>query len=131
MVRALYKGYFMVARHAFHNPIFRKERFSEREAYIWLIQRAAFRDHTVWWAGKPWHLNQGEQLCSIRYMMQETGWGQRRVYRFLQMLEKEGMIFRTVHSDGMHIVLRHYRAVHGMHPKIHSDPDQQSFSFFL
>jgi len=66
--------------------------FSERDAWIWMIGEAQWKDGTVNVLGKPVFLKRGQFSASIRFMSQKFGWSKDRVSRFLKRAEIWDMI---------------------------------------
>lgn len=66
--------------------------FSERDAWIWMIGEAQWKDGHVRVLGKRVFLKRGQFSSSIRFMAGKFGWSKDRVSRFLKRAEIWGMI---------------------------------------
>lgn len=85
-------GVFAVSRGIFDHPLFADEPLTEREAWIWLISEAAWKERTVRAGGHVVTLKRGQCAHSIRFMAEAWGWSKSRVDRFLTRLENGTMI---------------------------------------
>ena len=85
-------GYFFVHRGVFDHPIFKAEPFTEREAWIWLIEQAAWKPCRVRIGMEIVNLDRGQLAHSVRHMAKAWQWEQTRVWRYLKKLRANGMI---------------------------------------
>jgi hypothetical protein len=87
-------GYITISRRLFKHHFWTERReFSLAEAWIDMIQAAAWQDGRQLVKGKFIDVKRGELLASLRYLQQRWGWGSpNRVARVLEMLQKENMI---------------------------------------
>lgn len=86
------RGVFAVDRGLFDHPMFAREPYTEREAWIWLVGAAAWRPHRVRVAGRIVDLKRGQCAYSVRFLAEKWSWSKSRVARFLDRLENETMI---------------------------------------
>lgn len=87
------KGYIKIARSLFDNPLWQERRnFSRAEAWIDLIQMAAYRDHDVILKGETYRLKRGDVLHSQRDLAKRWAWSERKVRRWLQSAAGVGTI---------------------------------------
>jgi hypothetical protein len=66
--------------------------FSERDAWVWLIEHAAFKPARVKVKGDFIDLDRGQLCFAQRFMAEKWSWSKSRVDRFLKRLASEGMI---------------------------------------
>jgi len=85
-------GYIAIQRGLLGHPLFKPERFTEREAWIWLIEEAAWKPGRVRVGSEVVELARGQLAHSVRYMAKAWQWEQTRVHRFLKKLRSNGMI---------------------------------------
>lgn len=85
-------GFFAVSRDFWSDTDFRDEAMSQREAFLWLIAHAAFRDRTFDIKGRPVALKRGQCAYSTRYLGGVFGWSEARVRRFLKRLKTRQII---------------------------------------
>ena len=83
-------GHVKLSRKFFASDPFWNERrvFSRSEAWVDLIQRAAWKDHTRLVGGAIIELSRGEILASIRFLAEAWNWGEQRVRTFIALLKK-------------------------------------------
>ncbi len=86
------RGVFAVDRGIFDHPAFQREPFTQREAWLWLVSEAAFKERTKRADGKVINLQRGQLCHSIRFMAEAWQWSKSRVDRFLTMLENRDML---------------------------------------
>ncbi|MBN9453236.1 MAG: hypothetical protein J0I42_14910 [Bosea sp.] len=86
------RGVFAVDRGIFEHPAFQREPFTQREAWLWLVAEAAFKERSKRADGKVIHLQRGQLCHSIRFMAEAWQWSKSRVDRFLTMLENRDML---------------------------------------
>lgn len=87
------RGVFGVSREIWDDPDFADEPFTEREAWLWLIGAAAWRDETVRGNhGRAITLARGEFSFSVRYLSDRWKWSKSAVDRFFQKLKKRDTI---------------------------------------
>jgi hypothetical protein len=86
------RGVFAVDRGIFEHPAFQREPFTQREAWLWLVSEAAFKERSKRADGKVINLQRGQLCHSIRFMAEAWQWSKSRVDRFLTMLENRDML---------------------------------------
>jgi hypothetical protein len=86
------KGYFMIERGLANLPLFKKEPYTEREAWIYLIEHAAYQPYICEIDGMAITLGMGELIASSRYLADQWGWAKDRANRFIQRLSRHGWI---------------------------------------
>lgn len=84
-------GYVKLWRGWRDNDIFRGE-FSRADAWVWLIENAAWKETRARIKGDSVTLQRGELSFSQRFMAEKWGWSKSRVDRFIADLREEGMI---------------------------------------
>lgn len=86
------KGYFMIERGLANLPLFNKEPYTEREAWIYLIEHAAYQPCIIEIDGMAIPLGMGELIASSRYLADQWGWTKDRANRYIQRLSRHGWI---------------------------------------
>lgn len=81
-------GFFKVHRGWMDSTDFKPEPFTEREAFLWSIERAAHEDHDQWFNGERFHVDRGEFVTSLRAMEQAFGWSIKRIRGFMDRMVK-------------------------------------------
>lgn len=70
--------------------------FSRFEAWLWLLSRTAWGDHSTVIRGEIVELRRGDVPTSAAYLAAAWNWTTKRVRTFLAMLERDGRIARRV-----------------------------------
>jgi hypothetical protein len=86
------RGVFAVDRGFFGHDCFADEPFTEREAWLWLISEAAWKDRTRRVGNFVVELDRGQLAASLRYLAGMWGWHESKVNRFLTKLRSWTMI---------------------------------------
>jgi len=85
-------GVFAVSRGIFEDPDFPPEPFTQREAFIWLVASAAWKEHKTRGSFGPVILERGEFCFSVRFLAERWKWSKSRVDRFILALKKRDTI---------------------------------------
>ena len=102
-------GWFLVARGVFDHPMFLPEPMTEREAWLWLIARAAWKDTQHRVGGDVVPVPRGSLFCTLRELQAAWGWrSDTRVRAFLGRLENERMIQRETNAGKTQITICNY-----------------------
>lgn len=92
------------------HPVFRQEPYSERDAWIWLVDTAVFAPEgkrTVINL-KPIFLMRGQVCFGLRFLAEKWGWNLGRVHRYLKRLKKHDMIWTDTTTGQTVITIRNY-----------------------
>jgi hypothetical protein len=102
-------GVFAVARSIWDAPDFPPEAFTQREAWMWLIGSAAWKEYRTRGANRsPIVLNRGEFSFSVRFLAKRWQWKKDKVCRFLQKLERRDMIRDTSRDNTQVYLVQNY-----------------------
>lgn len=101
-------GTFIMDRGWFEHPVFAQEAFTEREAWAWMIARAASTDRTRRVGNVAVPLRRGQFAHSIRFLGKRFQWSHSRVQRFLARLVTESMIDTVAESEVTCVTIRNY-----------------------
>jgi hypothetical protein len=85
------EGWISLHRGWRENALFKGE-FSRADAWVWLIENAAWKPVTVRIKGQTIDLDRGEMSFAQRFLAEKWGWSKSRVDRFIADLRDEGMI---------------------------------------
>lgn len=102
------RGVFAVDRGLFDHPSFADEPFTEREAWIWLIKEAAWRDRKVRVGRGVVTLARGQCAASTRFMADRWKWSEARVRRFLNRLKTDALITTDIDAQATRITICKY-----------------------
>lgn len=101
-------NYFRVSREVFFHYLFEGDKFSKREAWIWLIGAATWKPKTKSLRGKTITLERGQLSASFRYLAEIWGWNLNVVQRFLNRLIADGMVCVDNETGTMVITICNY-----------------------
>lgn len=97
-------GVFAVDRGVFDHPVLQsREPLSRREAWLWLLAEASWKERVKAVPGASVRLRRGQLSHSIRFMASAWRWDKAKVERFLQRLKTETMI-ETATETGQTVV---------------------------
>jgi len=85
-------GFYQMARGWMDDEFFTNEPFSERDAWCWLIEHAAWKPTRARIRGATVELDRGEMTFSVRFLADRWQWSKSRVDRFLCRLASENMV---------------------------------------
>ena len=83
--------FIIVPRSIFESDAFGREPFSKREAFLDLVQMAAYESGKMFMAGHTYPIERGQLVVSKSYLVKRWRWNVDKVRRFLQYLERNGM----------------------------------------
>lgn len=109
----------LISRGIWDDPDFADEPYTEREAFMWLIGAAAWKETRVRGTGKaPVALKRGEFSFSLRFLAERFSWSKDRARRFINMLRVRDII-RDTSRDGAQVYsLKNYN-------KFQADPSKK------
>ncbi len=116
-------GWVKIHRGWFNDPDFPKEPFTEREAWHWLIEAAAYEDHSRWFSGNRIDLKRGELAVSQRTMADVWGWGRQSVRRYLDKLQMVFKIEKKSTHRLTHITICNYAKYQDSKPTAQPSPN--------
>lgn len=102
------RGVFAVDRGIFDHPMFAREAFTEREAWLWLLSEAAYEPVRVRVGRGVFDLVRGQLAHATRYMATRWRWSEARVRRFLKRLETDAMISALATREATQITICNY-----------------------
>lgn len=85
-------GFYLMHRGWQDHPVFRGEEFSRRDAFVWMIEEASYRDRRVAMPKGEVTLTRGQFSHSLRFMAKAWKWDEAKVRRFLTSLSKSQII---------------------------------------
>jgi len=84
-------GYVALHRAIWESPHFEDEPFSQREAFMWLVSQAAWKQTRVRFRGKIVTLGRGQLAVTESDLAKRWKWSKSRVHRFLSKMKKQGV----------------------------------------
>lgn len=97
-----------ISRSLWDDPTFKDAEMSQREAWIWLIAEASWKDRIKRVGTHEISLQRGQLAASSRFMAKAWGWSEPRVRRYLDMLENQRMIERATDAGISVVTIRKY-----------------------
>lgn len=102
------RGYFFLDRGIWDHPLFAREAFTEREAWLWMISAAAWKGMRVRAGRKIVDLKRGQLVFSERFMATKWRWSKTSVRRFIERLKSEAMVSALADRDATLITICNY-----------------------
>lgn len=97
-----------IARDLWKDTTFRDAKMSQREAWIWLIAEASWKERARRIGSYEVVLRRGQAAASTRFLAEAWKWSEPGVRRYLGMLEKRRMITRTTDAGVTVITIQNY-----------------------
>ena len=101
-------GFYLMHRGWQDHPVFRGEAFSRRDAFVWLIEEAAYSARRVAAPKGEVRLARGQLCASLRFMAKAWKWDEPKVRRFIASLTKAQIIDASTDAGQTVITLRNY-----------------------
>ncbi len=96
-------GNVIIARALLKHEAFKDQPFTEREAFMWLIMEASWKERVKRVGNVTVTLERGQLAASVRFMAEAWQWEKSTVDRFLQRLKKRDMI-GTDSGTGVNVI---------------------------
>ena len=101
-------GTINISRDLWDDTAFAHEPFSEREAWVWMIAEASWKARARRVGDYVVSLERGQLAHSTRFMAETFGWTHSKARRFLDRLERLGMIERKTGTGVSVITICNY-----------------------
>lgn len=102
-------GWIRVDKGVFKHPMFDGFEFSRRDAWLWLLAKAAWKDTQHRIKNKVYPVPRGTLFCTLRELANEWGWkSDFKVRNFLENLEDEAMIVKSATQGKTQITICNY-----------------------
>jgi hypothetical protein len=85
-------GFYLMHRGWQDHPVFRNEEYSRRDAFVWMIEEASFKQTQIYASSGTITLKRGQLSHSLRFMAKAWKWDETKVRRFLSSLSKAKII---------------------------------------
>ena len=83
-----------------HEAFKPKGPWSRAEAWVWMVENAAFKATTIDIGGKPYTVPRGSLCFSERFLSTKFKWSRKALQTFLSQLEAHSVIEKTVAKTG-------------------------------
>jgi hypothetical protein len=101
-------GFFAIDRGVWEHPMFAKEKFSEREAWLWMLSAAVWADTRIRVGKSVIDLQRGQMAFATRFLAEKWMWAHSKVVRFLNKLKSDAMIVTEPKRDATLITICNY-----------------------
>lgn len=102
------RGYYRLARGWLDHPVLRGEPFNRATAWVWMIERARWKDSEPEPDAGSIVLLRGQFMASENDLAAAWGWSKSRVHRFLAALKAEAMIDVEIRDKVAVITVKNY-----------------------
>jgi hypothetical protein len=102
------RSFFILDRSIWDHSSFRRQRFSDREAFIWLVSSAAYGRRRVSVGLREVDLERGQLAHSSRHLASLWQWPEATVRRFLQRLKRDAAIDIDADAGATRITICNY-----------------------
>jgi hypothetical protein len=93
-------GFYKMHRGWQDSEVFAGAEYSERDAWVWLIEAACWQPKTARIKGEKVSLERGQMTFAQRFLAVKWGWSKSRVDRFLKRLEAADMVILSQKQRG-------------------------------
>lgn len=107
-------GFIAVSRDFWNDPDFADAPMTEREAFLWLLAEASWKERRVRRGREVIELGRGQLAHSVRFMAQAWGWSKSAGHRFLKKLEKRDTVRTASGTDCTIITVCNYEKYQSM-----------------
>jgi hypothetical protein len=105
MITPACRRYVAVTTDVFGHGLFDGDEYSRRDAWLWLVANAAWKDHRVRVGNTMVDIKRGQVVASRSYLAKEWKWGEKKVRLFLDLLVSEGMIEKGQQEGRLPVVV--------------------------
>jgi len=102
------KGYVIMWRSSWDNPLFADEKANHYSAWSYLISHASYKDTVIQIRNETIQIKRGQLFTSIRKLAEKWHWDKDTVTRFLRDTENQGMTLTCATHNGTLITLLNY-----------------------
>ena len=102
------RGFFAIDRGVWDHPLFAREKFSEREAWLWMLSAAAWADTRVRIGKSVIEIRRGQLAFATRFLAGKWMWAHSKVVRYLNRLKSDTMIVTEPTRDATLITICNY-----------------------
>ena len=101
-------GFIVIDRGVWEHAVFAREKFSEREAWLWMLSSAAWADTRIRIGKVMIDLKRGQLAFATRFLAEKWMWAHSKVVRYLNRLRSETMIETEPKRDATLITICKY-----------------------
>lgn len=102
------RGFFAIDRGVWDHPLFAREKFTEVQAWFWLISSAAWEPVRVRIGRGSFDLQRGQCAFALRFLATKWMWSEPRVRRFLKRLTDDAAVLVSATREATLITICNY-----------------------
>lgn len=102
------KNFYVMQRGWMDHKVFPKVPYTEREAFLYLIEKAAWKERIYFVGNVKFELEKGQLTASLRYLADAWQWNKNKVSAFLKALVEEKMIGTDIGTAQTVITIYNY-----------------------
>lgn len=116
-------GYYRMHRGWMDHPMFKPEPYTEREAWLWLIENAAWKDGRKRVGPCTIEVKRGQVAASLRFMACAWKWNEPKVRRFLSRMKTDAAIDAASDAGVNVITICNYEVYQSDHTQVDAADD--------
>lgn len=90
------------------NPVFKKEPYTEQQAWLWLVEHAVWKDTSTFANGRNIDLKRGDLSYSLSFLAEVWTWTKSRTNRYVNRLKTAHMIETATETGRLVITICNY-----------------------
>jgi hypothetical protein len=107
-------GFYFMHRGWQDHPVFRGEEFSRRDAFVWMVEEASYRERRIAVPKGELILSRGQFSHSLRFMAKAWKWEEPKVRRFIASLSNAKIIDASTDAGQTVITVCNYGKYQGL-----------------
>ena len=116
-------GHYRMARGWQEHEVFGNDPYSRRDAWVWIIEHAAWTDHTIIVGGKRLTLRRGQLCHAYRHLADTWKWSVAAVQRYVARLQANTMIGCSADTGRLVITVCNYEIYQAGRRSADTEPD--------
>jgi hypothetical protein len=102
------RGFFVIDRGVWDHPLFAREKFTELQAWFWLLSTAAWEPTRARIGRTVFDLQRGQAVFALRFLATKWMWSEPRVRRFLKRLTDDAAVLVSATREATLITICNY-----------------------
>lgn len=119
-------GYYLIRRGLWNEEIFKKEKFTEREAYLWLYEHATYKTIMREFKGRTYKIQKGQYYGSITNVAETFGWSRDKLRSFIERMQFNSKLHRNYTPPFLLLTICNYGEISP--PKKRKSTEHNTFS---
>ena len=122
------KDFYIMVRGWMDDDVFSSEPYTEREAFLYLVEKAAWKNRRYRSGNKIIQLKRGQFTGSLRYIAEAWQWNKDRVAAYLKILVNADMIQTETQTGQTVVTICKYSKYQDVHSKLQTAGRQRADS---